>query len=226
MRSSRRTAGPAPLQRARGFTLVEVLIALAITAFVATIAYNSLSTALLGVESTRETATRTYAINRALMVLERDLRQFVPRPIRDEFGDIEPALVGGRLARFPLSFTRAGWHNPNGLPRSQLQRVAYRLEDTVLWRDAWAVLDRAADSEPQSVILLEDVEYFDLRFLGGLEGMDLSDDSRDIDTRNWPEDWVPLNGGSGELVPPVALELTLELTDWGELRRLYALPPL
>ncbi len=211
----------------RGFTLVEVLIALSITAFVAAIAYSSLSTAILGVESTREVATRTYEVNRALMILGRDLRQFVSRPIRDEFGDLEPAMTGGPLARFPLSFTRSGWHNPNGLERSQLQRVAYRLEDTVLWRDAWAVLDRAADSEPQSVILLEDVEYFDLAFLGSLEALDVSNDGRELETRNWPESWVPTTGvGDGGLAPPVAIELTLELTDWGELRRLYALPPL
>lgn len=219
--------GRAGCARTSGFTLVEVLIALAITAFVATIAYSSLSTAILGVESIREVATRTYEVNRALMILGRDLRQFVSRPIRDEFGDLEPAMTGGPLARFPLSFTRSGWHNPNGLQRSQMQRVAYRLEDTVLWRDAWAVLDRAADSEPQSVMLLEDVEYFDLRFLGSLEAVELSNDGRELDTRSWPESWVPTSGvGDGGLAPPVAVELTLQLTDWGELRRLYALPPL
>ncbi|MCB1848763.1 MAG: prepilin-type N-terminal cleavage/methylation domain-containing protein, partial [Halieaceae bacterium] len=42
----------------RGFTLIEVLIALAITAFVSAIAYRSLSAAMLGVERTRETADR------------------------------------------------------------------------------------------------------------------------------------------------------------------------
>ncbi len=211
----------------KGFTLIEVLIAMAITALVATLAYSSLSTAILGVESTRAVATRTYEINRALMILSRDLRQFVPRPIRDEFGDVEPAMMGGRLARFPLSFTRAGWHNPNGLLRSQLQRVAYRLEDAVLWRDSWAVLDRAGDSEPQSVILLEDVEYFDLLFLASLDTLEISSDGSGMETRDWQENWVADPGIAGPgLVPPVALEVRLQLDDWGELRRLYALPPL
>jgi general secretion pathway protein J len=204
-----------------------VLIALAITAFVSTIAYTSLSTAILGVERTREVAERTYEINRALMILSRDLRQFVARPIRDEFGDSEAAMIGGRLARFPLSFTRSGWHNPNGLLRSQLQRVAYRLEDQALWRDSWAVLDRAGDSEPQSVLLLEDVEYFEVGFLESLETLEMSNDDRGIDTRNWLENWVSQGGAGGEgLPPPVALELRLELADWGEIRRVYALPPL
>ena len=74
-----------------GFTLVEVLIALAITAFVSTIAYTSLSTVISGAESTRTAAERSYAINRAWMIISRDIGQFVARPVRDEFGELEPA---------------------------------------------------------------------------------------------------------------------------------------
>jgi general secretion pathway protein J len=83
---------------------VEVLIALAITAFVAAVAYTSLSTVITGVESARAGAERTQAINRTFMLLSRDLRQFVERPVRDEFGDTEPALSGGEAARFALRF--------------------------------------------------------------------------------------------------------------------------
>ena len=141
-----------------GFTLIEVLIALAITAFVSMIAYTSLSTVLSGVESMRENTDRIYEVNRAFMILTRDLRQFADRPVRDEYGELEPAMTGGILARFPLSFTRTGWHNPNRHPRSNMQRVNYRLEDQALWRDSYPVLDRASDTEPDSVVLLEGVD--------------------------------------------------------------------
>ena len=53
----------------QGFSLVEVLIALAITAFVSTIAYTSLSTVVNGAERTQESAERSYQLNRALMIL-------------------------------------------------------------------------------------------------------------------------------------------------------------
>ena len=57
--------------RRSGFTLVEVLIALAISAFVATIAYSSFTTVLVGVESTQATAERVYStLKRALVELE------------------------------------------------------------------------------------------------------------------------------------------------------------
>ena len=210
-----------------GFTLVEVLIALAITAFVSMIAYTSLSTVMTGVERLSENTDRIYAVNRAFMIISRDLRQFVARPVRDEFGELEPALTGGELARFALSFTRTGWHNPNGHPRSNLQRVNYRLEDEALWRDTYPVLDRTADTEPDSVLLLQGVETLQVAFLGTLEELQTQSGSAAPDTRNWAENWVSDGGAPGAaLVPPVAVEIRLQLQEWGEIRRLYVLPPL
>ena len=218
MRARRTTAG---------FTLVEVLIALGITAFVSVIAYTSLSAVLSGVERLRDNTDRSYAINRAFMILSRDLRQFVDRPVRDEFGEREPGLTGGLLARFPLSFTRTGWHNPNGYPRSNLQRVNYRLEDDALWRDSYTVLDRAASTEPSSVLLLEGVEEMQLRFMAGLDQLQVSNRGLNIDASDWIENWVAdTSAPNATLAPPTAVEIILQLDDWEEIRRLYALPPL
>ena len=210
-----------------GFTLVEVLIALAITAFISAIAYSSLSSALAAVESIRVTAQRTYEVDRAWMIISRDLGQFVARPVRDEFGEVEPAMMGGAAARFPLSFTRTGWHNPVGNQRSNLQRVNYRLEDGALWRDSYPVLDRAPDSAPRQVRLLEDVEVLELVFLGALTEVESTGSGIELDTRGWQGSWVSdTSAPNTELAPPVALEFRLQLGDLGEMRRIYALPPL
>jgi len=212
---------------AAGFTLMEVLIALAITAFIAAIAYRSLSTALQAVESTRAIAQRSYEVNRAWMIISRDLRQFVPRPVRDEFGQVEPAVVGGTAARFPLGFTRTGWHNPNDRERSNLQRVNYRVEDGALWRDAYPVLDRAPDTVPQQARLLEGVEVLEVVFLGTLSDAQRTGQGIELDTRNWQGNWVSdTSAPDSELPPPAALEFRLQLEDLGEMRRVYALPPL
>ncbi|MEH6580468.1 MAG: type II secretion system minor pseudopilin GspJ [Halioglobus sp.] len=212
---------------ASGFTLIEVLIALAITAFVSSIAYASLSTVLDGIKATREIADRTHEINRAWMIITRDLRQFSPRSIRDEFGEEESALTGGEAARFLLSFTRSGWHNPVGQQRSSLQRVNYLLEGEALWRESYTVLDRAGDTEPRRVKLLEGVEYLDLGFLGAVGGLEMSNDGKNLVTTNWVENWVPDSSVPGTvLVPPVALEIRMQLEDIGEVRRLYELPPM
>lgn len=211
----------------RGFTLVEVLIALAITAFVAAIAFTSFTTVLNGVESSQATAERVYQVNRAWMMISRDLEQFVARPIRDEFGELEPAMQGGMAARFPLSFTRGGWHNPVGHPRSELQRVSYRLEDEILWRDSYPVLDRSGETLVQEVALLEGVEELQLLFLDGTDNVNTVGSTSELETRNWPESWVIDTSQPGSVLsPPLAVELRLQLSDWGEMRRIYALPPL
>ena len=213
--------------RDAGFTLVEVLIALAITAFVSTIAYTSFTTVLNGVERSQATADRVYEVNRAWMMISRDIEQFVARPIRDEFGEMEPAMHGGQAARFPLSFTRSGWHNPVAHSRSELQRVNYRVEDEILWRDSYPVLDRSGETRVQEVALLEGVEQLRILFLDSTENARTVGQTSELDTRNWPESWVSDTSQPGTVLrPPLAVELQLQLTDWGEMKRIYALPPL
>lgn len=223
--ASRTSRGRGVLHSGGGFTLIEVLIALAITAFVATIAYSSLSAVISGVESTRAAATATYELDRALMIISRDLRQFTARPVRDEFGQEEAAMQGGPLARHLLSFTRAGWHNPNQHTRSNLQRVNYLVEESALWRESYLILDRVGDSEPQRVKLLDGVEEMRIGFLSSLAAVESGNDGKTLDTRNWIENWiVDTSTPDVELPPPAALEIRLELEGWGELTRLYELP--
>ncbi len=204
----------------KGFTLIEVLIALAITALVATLSYSSLSAVLSSVEGLRASGERISEVNRARTIISRDLRQFVPRAIRDEFGETEPPLWGGEAAESSLSFTRGGWYNPNQQLRSGLQRVRYRLEDNVLWRESFVALDRVSDAEPQRARLLEDVEFFEVAFLS--KQVPINDE--DFDTDDWPDNWGVNAAPNATVTPPEALELRLTLQDWGEVRWLYAIP--
>jgi general secretion pathway protein J len=207
-----------------GFTLVEVLIAMAITAFVSVLSYQTLSTALVGIESARAESERLQEINRAFTVLSRDIRQLTNRPIRDEFGQVASAVSGGELARDPLRLTRSGWHNSTGAPRSTLQRVAYRLEEDRLLRLSYPVLDRTTAIEPTETVLIEDVELFELRFLPSINAVDV-DRNQVIDRRFWQENWVADVGFTDQLIdPPAAIEVRVTLRDWGELERLYVMP--
>lgn len=207
-----------------GFTLVEVLIAMAITAFVSVLSYQTLSTALAGIESARTESERLYEINRAFTVLSRDVRQMTNRPVRDEFGQMASAVTGGELARDPLRLTRSGWHNSTGAPRSTLQRVAYRLEEDKLLRLSYPVLDRTTAIEPTETVLIDGVEVFELRFLPSVNALEV-DRNQVIDRRFWQENWVADVGFTDKIIdPPAAIEVRVILSDWGELERLYVMP--
>ena len=207
-----------------GFTLVEVLIAMAITAFVSVLSYQTLSTALAGIESARTESERLHEINRVFTVLSRDVRQMTNRPVRDEFGQMASAVSGGELARDPLRLTRSGWHNSTGAPRSTLQRVAYRLEEDKLLRLSYPVLDRTTAIEPTETVLIDGVEVFELRFLPSVNALEV-DRNQVIDRRFWQENWVADVGFTDKIIdPPAAIEVRVILSDWGELERLYVMP--
>ena len=211
---------------ARGFTLVEVLIAMAITTLISVVAYTGLSSALSGAESLRSASGRAHDINQTLAMLSRDLRQAVNRPVVDEFGQVVPALMGGEMAREPLALTRAGWHNSTAAPRSTLQRVRWWLEDERLWRGYFPVLDRTAGTEPVETAILEGVERFELRFLPALSAVE-SDRNDVIDRRNWRDSWIADLSQPGRMPsPPAAVEVLMEVAGLGELRRTYVLPSL
>ncbi|WP_240725117.1 type II secretion system minor pseudopilin GspJ [Mangrovimicrobium sediminis] len=213
--------------RQRGFTLIEVLIAMAITAVVAAIAYRIFATVLVGAERTEASMERVYEVNRAWMFISRDLEQFVGRPVRDEFGEDEPAMIGGPAARFTLAFTRSGWFDPMGNPRPELQRVNYRVEDGALWRDSFPVLDRGGNTEPYETRLLEEVDDLQVLFLPPTTAVRTVGSSSELDTRQWQDSWVADTSQPGSLLePPLAVEVRLLLRDWGEMRRIYVLPPI
>lgn len=198
----------------RGFTLLELLIAIAIFALLGLATYRMLDSVLSADAVTRAHERQLRELTRAISAFERDLRQVAVRPIRDGFGDPQPALHSDLADATALELTRAGWRNPLGQPRAELQRVRWQLSGEQWQRRYWRVLDRAQDSQPQVQQALEGVTSLSLRYL-------------DKDGQ-WLPDWPPSNASGDALLTglPRAVELRLQHRRYGELRRLIRLPDL
>ena len=139
-----------------GFTLMEMLVALAVFSVVGLICGQLVSRTLDNYEIVGQRGARLAEAQRAMQILKRDLTQLANRPVRDLLGDPQgPLTIGGGGL---IEFSRMGWRNPLGQMRSDVQRVAYVMEDGDLHRVWWKVLDRAQDSEPSRQRLLADVE--------------------------------------------------------------------
>jgi general secretion pathway protein J len=198
-----------------GFTLIELLVALAIFAVIAVIAYGGLNTVLQVHSHLEQQGTQLAHLQIAFTWLERDLEQIVDRPIRDEYGEKQPAIQGDLQQ---LELTRAGWRNPAQQPRSTLQRVAYHLEDKSLWRSYWQMLDRAQDSRPLKVDLLSNITELKLRYLDN--------------HLQWHEQWpptkilkIPPTEVKNQIQPNLkAIEITVTVVGWGQLMRLFRVP--
>lgn len=197
---------------ASGFTLLELLLAVGIFSIVSVMAYGGLRTVLDASHGVERQGEQLRRLQSAVGFLERDLRQFIERPVRDAFGQTLPAIAGAPQYGVRLSLTRAGYTNPAALPRSSLQRIDYTLDAGDLVRHSWVVLDRAQDSEPYHSTLLEEVSLFETRFL------------TDADT--WSDQWPPAEAAlSGAPTgTPRAVEVILETKTWGRIRRLIRLP--
>jgi len=202
------------VSRSAGFTLIEVLVALAVFAILSALAYGGLSQTLTSAEILSDRMDRLQGLQRAVRMLSDDLQQLTPRPVRDELGDgLTPALNTSFQSGFAIELTHAGWSNPVRLPRSTLQRTAYRIEDGELVRYYWPILDRTLGIEPVGVVLLDDVDGLQFRFMQT--------------NGDWIDQWPASNrvGVVGARERPRAVEIILTLADIGEVTRLIEIAP-
>ncbi|QCF26074.1 type II secretion system minor pseudopilin GspJ [Hydrocarboniclastica marina] len=215
----KRWSSPAPaVPTARtqgGFTLLEVLIAVTLTALIGVGVSQLLSSVIdakNGIDRVSEEFTR---MQRAVVVMERDLAQAVLRPVRDAYGEPMPSLTS-RAEPLAIEFTRTGWRNPLRAARSDLQRVAYEVIDDRLVRYYWDVLDRAQDTLPREQELLDGVTELSWRFLN--HKREWSD--------GWPSDTQMQNMGpdnADEIPLPLAVEFEINHQRFGRITRLIDL---
>lgn len=200
------------MRAARGFTLLELLIAIAIFALLGLGTYRMLDSVLQTDKTTRAHEAQLRELVRAMAAFERDLLQVLPRPARDPFGEPRAALLGEDGDNDALELTRSGWRNPLGQARATVQRVRWQRSGEQWQRQYWTVLDQAQDSQPQVQQALEGVTELQLRYQDG-KGV-------------WHDAWPPEQSKSEEalVLLPQAIELVMQHRRYGELRRLLRLP--
>jgi len=237
--------------RARGFTLIELLVALFITAIIFAMGYGAINQALQQRDALEARQDRLTAVETAVRLMMQDFTQLAARPVRDPLGQSSipcvlalpagqslgamgfaqaaPSTLGssfGSSSSSPgaggsggesnandlVAFTRTGWANPAGIQRPALERVSYRLEDGTLRRLHWPELDGTEATAPMRRDVLDHVKSVSFRFMG--------------DSRQWSDQWPPLGVGGNYAwrMRPLAVEITLELEDWGKIVRLVEVP--
>ena len=202
--------------RQRGFTLLELLVAMFIAAMMFAIGYGAINQAMKNQDALKEQQERMKEILTCMRTLEQDFVQLEPRPIRQPLGGgYLPALIGQSdpTAQPAVVLSRGGWNNPTGVQRPGLQRVAYYFEKDTLRREFYTVMDPVQQSKTVKRDLLTKVKTVTFRY------MDVN--------KQWLTQWPPntVQGAAAQLsnlrIRPIAVEVTLDTEDWGKLVRIF-----
>jgi general secretion pathway protein J len=189
----------------KGFTLLEVLIAIAIFSLISLSSFSIFDTVLSSDEKAKQRSERHNELQRAFVIIERDLIQIARRSVRfngespqDNFlqtsGDIN---LSDEQA---LAFVRHGWTNPGLLlPRSDMQAVSYQLVDETLERLHFNFVDAVVGEEPKVRPLISDVSALEFEFYDG---------------EKWQDTW-------SEKSLPLAIAIEVDTKDYGVIRRQF-----
>lgn len=196
----------------RGFTLLEVLIALSLFAVLSAMAFGGLDQLLSQHQQLQKKQHRFVDLQSAIQVLERDFSQMEPRSIRDAFGDAETALKGNLTPEFTYALTTKTWFNPHHVQGVLLQRISYQLQGQTLWRSYYPQLDAGIGNLPVRYTLMDKVTDFKVRFLP--------------QQQQWIDYWPPINpqGKANPRQLPKAIEIQLSTADLGTIKRLIEIP--
>ncbi|HKJ71061.1 MAG TPA: type II secretion system minor pseudopilin GspJ [Gammaproteobacteria bacterium] len=200
-----------------GLTLLEVLVAMAIFALVATAGYTALQQGIAVDDRLQGTRDFWRRLQSVVSLMDNDLgqaRNRAPRaPAREwslAFRGSESGGSGNKGQLFRL--TRGGHTSFREGPVSPYQRVAYRYRDGTLYRATWARLDAPTATQGEESRLIGDLQSVRVRYLNR--------------ENRWIPSWPP-EGASPEDPPglPRAVEVTLAFKDRGSFRRLFHVGP-
>ena len=198
-----------PDHHSRGFTLIEILVAMAIFSIIGLASTGVLNSVINSDQLSSERFEKLEELQRAMLTIERDVLQIVPRKMRINGEPISVIISGGEDVfdsdADGLGFVRAGWHNPQMLlPRSTLQAIGYRVQEQQLQRLYGNYVDNVIGYEPKVKILLSDIEDFRVSFLTEIEKLE--------EPEEWKESYA-----NADL--PIAISITIVSKTFGEIRR-------
>ncbi|WP_428683054.1 type II secretion system minor pseudopilin GspJ [Sphingopyxis sp.] len=186
----------------RGFTLVEMLVALSIFAMIAAMGVGLLRSSVDTQDAVQQRLKGMSGLNRVRAVMANDLAQAVPRATRGPSGENVPAFLGSSTG---FAFVHAGAGTGDGSSRPDVERVGYALTGGEWRRATQPMLDGTALSDGDR--LVAEVSAVSARY-------------RD-DRGNWSETWT---SDPGDRLPR-AVEVRMTRTGRAPLTMLFLTAP-
>lgn len=189
----------------RGFTLIEILVALFIFTIVSFILTGALHRIMTSQSVLEKNAARLSQLQMAFLLLTHDMEQTINRSIMTAQNEPE-GFIGDATT---VTFTHAGLPNPFGqITRSTLQRTQYQLGNETLYRNTWPTLDQTAKTAFSKRPILDNITDLQFAYL----------DSANHFQKIWPPQ------GQAPTSLPKAIRISLTLKNWGKITQIYLIP--
>lgn len=186
-----------------GFTLLEVLVAIAVFSMVALVSYGTLDTYLDHRERLTEHYGKLERLQRLFIMLERDIQFIINRKVRDG-GDFLPAVMSADGDAFiTMTVAVPDLNNATGV---QLKRVQWRMDGEEMVRAQWDVLDQDGNVEPSEMVISDEIEEIELNYYFYDVRSGVSSDSS-LDKDQFPD----------------GIEVNIQLVSGESYRRVFAL---
>lgn len=200
-------------QKTRGFTLIEVIVALSIFAVLSVVGYKGLNSLIQTKERLALEDDKWQQLVLFFDRVELDVKQSVNRPVRGRDGSLEPAWIGrpsyaGEYGA-QLVFSRFGDSEQIGF-LMDTRRIGYRLHEGAVELLIWPSLDAAPNAKPELFKVLPHVAQITLSYL--------TQDGRLVNV--WPQNLVLSEPQS---FAPSALQMAIKLDTGETITRIFAL---
>jgi len=192
----------------KGFTLIELVVAIFIGAVMSTLGYGALNQVIEHRRHLQIEQKNLDQLQRAIRLMSLDFNQMTVRSVRDMLGrSYEAALIADSRQNKLVTLTRGGRLILSNNTLNSLQRVDYVIDNGKLLRILWLSLDRTQETKSNKQQILDNVRSINFRFY-------------DRRTQSWISQW------SIESLHerPLAIEVTIDTVKFGVVKRLFEVP--
>ncbi|WP_347452846.1 type II secretion system minor pseudopilin GspJ [Acinetobacter thermotolerans] len=178
-----------------GFTLVELLVAIAIFAILTALGWRVFDHVRVTRDQNTVHEQKLNQLQQGYQQILRDMVQTVPLTANFN-GDIQPALV---LQNGQFNFSKTGVTDPleQGIAPDERVEYQYRADEQKVYRLKYRNLNQTGRDQPESSVLISDVEQFQITALNPNE------------LSQWPESGLDLNKIENKQQLPKGIKINL-----------------
>jgi general secretion pathway protein J len=202
------------MKKNRGFTLIEIIIAIIIYSIIATISYRIVTSLIITKQVTDEEQNKWSNLSLLMSHLSNDWNKSIPLSVRDQYGNLLPPLQGKDklvgMSDAQLEFTVNGYL-PNNLFYNTVippKRIGYRFYNGAIYLITWPMLNRVQQTRPEITLMMDGIKSFNLEYM--------------YPDQTWKPVWPPLTATESNVMPK-SFRLKMVLKTGEEINRQWAL---